>query len=206
MKVLILETSTEKGLIVLAKDGIPMAIKRMAGGPELSRTLALEVNLLLKEHSAQPDYLAVGTGPGSYTGIRVGAALAKALALGWQAPLFGFCSLSAFVTTDAPRWAVLFDARIGGLYTLTNDSPSPTLLSISEAHDKLKEIPLLFSPHPELVQKRISLSGRWIESWPDPNLLASLAHSQYSSKTTHLEGPLFQGDPPPLALSYLTIP
>lgn len=206
MKGLILETSTEKGLIVLVQDGVPMAIKRMAGGPELSRTLALEVTLLLKEHSVQPDYLAVGTGPGSYTGIRVGAALAKALALGWQVPLFGFCSLRAFAPTEAPQWAVLFDARIGGLYTLTNESLDPTLLSISEAHDKLKEIPLLFSPHPELVQKRLSLKGRWIESSPDPNLLAKLVHCQYSPKILCIPGPLLQGDQPPLTLSYLTIP
>lgn len=103
MSGLIFETSTEKGLIALSLGGNLIAAKPLAGGPELSKTLALEVKNLLTLHSFQPEFIAVGTGPGSYTGIRVGAALAKSLAFGWNIPLFGFCSLKAFAVSHKQR-------------------------------------------------------------------------------------------------------
>ncbi len=192
MQALILETSTEKGLIAHAQDGVPTAAKSLAGGPELSKTLAQEVKNLLG--TPRPDCIAVGIGPGSYTGIRVGAALAKALAFGWQIPLFGFCSLHAF-SPDAPEWAVLVDARSGGFYTRTHFQTSPQLLSLAAAQTQLKDIPLLASPHPGLIQKRLALPGVWIETAPDPQLLAALALRLF-----------LEGNPSPIALSYLATP
>lgn len=41
------------------------------------------------------DLIAVGTGPGSFTGIRVGLALAKGIGLGLDRPVFGIGSLRA---------------------------------------------------------------------------------------------------------------
>ena len=49
MKILILETSTEKGSLILAEDGQPLAVKTLPGGPELSKNLAAEVEKRLEE-------------------------------------------------------------------------------------------------------------------------------------------------------------
>lgn len=196
MKTLILETATEKGLIVLAENGSPLAVKPLTGGPGLSKSLALEVKNLLTSYSFAPDSIAVGTGPGSYTGIRVGAALAKSLAFGWQIPLIGFCSLIAFAPSD--QYTVLIDARIGGFYVLHPSSSfeaSAVLLSLSAAESELKDRPLLASPHPELIQKRLALPGNWAETSPDPDKLSILAHTL-----------LLKEDSTPLTLAYLSCP
>lgn len=158
MKTLILETSTEKALIALLEDGRVIAEKRPAGGPELSKRLALDVAELL--NGRRPDQIAVGQGPGSYTGIRVSAALAQGLALGWNIPLLGFCSLEAF--RPDPSYAVLVDARSGGLYTLIKNECKKRPID----DPILQTLPLIASPHPALIQKRISLPGKWLETEP----------------------------------------
>lgn len=184
MITLILETSSEKGCLVLAKNREPIAFKPLPGGPELSKSLAIEVKNFL--NGQIPDLIAVGTGPGSYTGIRVGAALAKALSYGWKVPLIGFCSLKAF--GPGP---VLVDARMGGFYALIDEKP----ILISPSDPSLKNISHFSSPHPELIQKRLEHTPIWRRAEPDPKLLTELVYQQF------LEGKL-----PPLELTYCAFP
>jgi tRNA threonylcarbamoyladenosine biosynthesis protein TsaB len=162
MKTLYIETSTEKSCIAIS-DGKTFTTVPLSGGPDLSKRLALEVSILLKENNFQPEQIAVGRGPGSFTGVRVGASLGKALSFGWDIPLIEFCSLKTFIPTDDGPFAVLVDARLGGIYTLTGiiekgnliQSSEPRLLSPSELEEELQNIPLLLSPNPLLVEKRI---------------------------------------------------
>lgn len=61
----------------------------------------------------------VGTGPGSYTGVRIGTSYAMALGRAWNAELLGLCSLTGLLT-DRPEsgtvQAPAFDARKGQVY------------------------------------------------------------------------------------------
>lgn len=155
MKILILETSTEKGCVVFEER-----FRMLPGGPELSKTLAAVVKEILEGEKA--DLVAIGAGPGSYTGVRVGAALGKALAYGWQVPLVEFCSLMAFSDT----LPVLVDARSGGIYALF---PGQAPITIQPDDLILKTFPLFASPHPELIQKRTCIP--LVEADPDPSLL-----------------------------------
>jgi tRNA threonylcarbamoyladenosine biosynthesis protein TsaB len=62
---------------------------------------------------------AVGVGPGSYTGLRVGIMAAKTLAYATGASLVGFDSLAAIARNapaDARRISVIADAQRGNLY------------------------------------------------------------------------------------------
>lgn len=166
MLILIIETSTEKGCLVLAENGTPLASQNLRGGPELSKSLAFEVKNLIG--SRTPDLIAVGNGPGSYTGIRVAAAMGKALAYGWQIPLIGFCSLKAF----GPK-PVLIDARGGGFYALLDQEP--VRISPSE----LPHLTHFSSPHPDLIQKRLPFPAIGQETEPLPSHLAEMIYQQF---------------------------
>lgn len=193
MKILILETSSEKGCLILADGEKPLAVKTLPGGPELSKCLALEVKHLLSKCKAalHLDLVAVGTGPGSYTGIRVGAALAKALSYGWGVPLIGFCSLKAYAPKIKAPFIVLVDARMGGFYALIDGKP--TLISPDDP--LLQTIPHIASPHPELIKKRLTSSAIWHETEPDPSQLAQIVYRQFLEEGTA-----------PIELTYLSCP
>lgn len=181
---LIIESSTEKGCIILAENDTPIVFKPLPAGPALSRSLALEVNELVKGRKV--DCVAVGTGPGSYTGIRVGAALAKALAYGWKVPLIGFCSLEAF----GPK-PVLVDAKSGGFYAFLEETP----LLLDPTDPKLHGFSHFRSPHPEMIKKRLGAKSFVEEADVDPERLAKLVYEQF-----------LKGENTPLQLNYLAFP
>jgi tRNA threonylcarbamoyladenosine biosynthesis protein TsaB len=63
------------------------------------------------------DAIAVGRGPGSYTGLRIGIATARALAQACQAPLRPVSSLAALAAgVDAPLRLALIDAKRGEVF------------------------------------------------------------------------------------------
>jgi tRNA threonylcarbamoyladenosine biosynthesis protein TsaB len=82
---------------------------------------------------ASIDRIAVGIGPGSFTGLRVGIALAQGMALGLGRPLVGVGSLAALaqqVSNDERRVRVpVLDARRGELFVAAYDNGGGELLA-----------------------------------------------------------------------------
>src|SRR4051794_4124469 len=60
-----------------------------------------------------PEFVIVGVGPGSFTGIRVGIAAACGMAIGWDAELYGMSSLALLVASSRESGEVAV-AVIGG--------------------------------------------------------------------------------------------
>lgn len=185
MKTLLIESATEKSALILAQEGAPVASRFLVGGPTFSRTIAQEVKELLDLYSFQPERVVVGQGPGSYTGLRVGASLGKALAYGWNVPVFSLGSLEGFAPSSDGLFAVLVDARSGGFFTLFGekrgeaiDFQAPFLMKENEALKTLEGVIHIASPHPVLIQNRLKsdlfFDKIWFETAPDPVLLSRL--------------------------------
>jgi tRNA threonylcarbamoyl adenosine modification protein YeaZ len=154
MKEFVLDTSGEEGLIAVVSPGKIWAEKRLAGGPDLSKNLGLEVKKIISLCGRSYDRITVGVGPGSFTGIRVGVSMAESLSLGWSIPLYTVCSLSGFVPDTPGDFAIVVDARSGGFYVQLN-LEEPRLVKPQDALPLLSPYPRIFSPHPSKIQERL---------------------------------------------------
>lgn len=77
---------------LIAPDGSAIAESHEIVGRGHAERLVPMIAELTAERAV--DRIAVGCGPGSFTGIRVGIAAARALAFGWSVPLTGVSSLA----------------------------------------------------------------------------------------------------------------
>ena len=94
--ILALETATLCGSIGLVSDGQCLAEFSLQTGETHSRRLLAGIDWLLKETGIDwpaIDAVAVSLGPGSFTGLRIGLATAKGLALASSAKLIGVGTL-----------------------------------------------------------------------------------------------------------------
>lgn len=109
--ILSIETGTDVCSVALANDGELMALRESDEGRDHAKKVALFVDELLKETGVQPsdlDAIAVGKGPGSYTGLRIGVSFAKGMCYALNIPLIAIGSLDAL--TEVARED--FDAGI----------------------------------------------------------------------------------------------
>jgi tRNA threonylcarbamoyl adenosine modification protein YeaZ len=67
-------------------------------------------------------YIAVGTGPGSYMGIRTAATVAKTLSFALEIPLIEFASPLAFLPMQEGTFTIVGDAKMGQLYVLSGET------------------------------------------------------------------------------------
>jgi tRNA threonylcarbamoyladenosine biosynthesis protein TsaB len=113
MDILALETSTARGTAALWRDGRLMDVRDFQSERAHNAVLFAPLASLLKEVE-ELECLVCGTGPGSYTGIRVGIAAAIGISIARKAPLIGLPSLLALRHADGlERYAVCGDARRG---------------------------------------------------------------------------------------------
>ena len=103
--ILAIDTSSSRVVVALGRaDGSPIGETDWAAGHRHGETLLPAVGRILAENGVARSSLAaivVGTGPGTFTGLRVGLATAKGLAQGLGVPIVGVASSAALLDAAA---------------------------------------------------------------------------------------------------------
>lgn len=148
--ILSIETGTDICSVALANDGELMALRESDEGRDHAKKVALFVDELLRETGVQPsdlDAVAVGKGPGSYTGLRIGVSFAKGLCYALNIPLIAVGSLNALtevaredydagiLDVEDEEWASavlcpMVDARRMEVYTQVFDNSGNALSDV----------------------------------------------------------------------------
>jgi tRNA threonylcarbamoyladenosine biosynthesis protein TsaB len=214
---LLIDTSSVRSIISLNKNDTPISFRHLELNKDFSSSLFPSIKELLEKNGLLPadlSFIAVGTGPGSYTGIRVGAASAKSISYALDIPIIAFCSLKCFVPSSFSPFYSVLNAKSGGIYLLEGEKNKnnvfypnkPILLSISEAHLYLKKSHILISPHMEELKEKlqpfISLEN-CVYGYPDPFHLSELTFDKYKNSNFTLSNKLqllYLGGPNPIDL------
>jgi tRNA threonylcarbamoyladenosine biosynthesis protein TsaB len=122
VRLLLLATSGPSASVGYAPGDGPVEAVPLGSGSERGRGVLRVVHELLAGKGLGPkdlEGIAVDVGPGSFTGVRVGVATAKALALGLSIPVVGITSLDALAVAAGPTTDPLLclrDARAEEAY------------------------------------------------------------------------------------------
>lgn len=152
MKILAFETSAKAASVALTDGGKLLAESYQNTGMTHSQTLMVMAQELLKTCGLSPkdvEAVAVASGPGSFTGVRIGVAAAKGFAWGGELPCYGVSTLEAMARNlgiwqgyvvpamDARRsqvYTAIFHAQKGVLTRLEEDMA----ISLEELREKIK--------------------------------------------------------------------
>jgi tRNA threonylcarbamoyl adenosine modification protein YeaZ len=168
MLTLSLDTATRTLSVALVSDQLVLAeASEVAAQSHAERLPILLAQLLsqIGKHSTDINLVAVGVGPGAYTGLRVGLMFATAFARATNAELVGICThdaiapdqYSGLVITDARRKEVYLSRYLNGARISSPTVVKPDQIDTTEAAiigDGVAAFPALFP-----TGKNISISA-----------------------------------------------
>ena len=156
--ILCIETGTDICSVGLARDGELISLRESDQGRDHARQVGVFVDELLSQTGIAPeelDAVAVGKGPGSYTGLRIGVSFTKGLCYGLRIPLVAIGSLDALTEVakedyeagilSVDRWeeaclCPMVDARRMEVYTGYGDKGMTDLShtkNVSKSDDRI---------------------------------------------------------------------
>lgn len=146
--IICIETGTDICSVGIAKEGEMIALRESSEGRDHATKVALFAQELLEELDLQGedlDAVAVGMGPGSYTGLRIGVSFAKGLCYALGKPLIAIESLAMLTQLlrenyetsilEVDNWAQarlcpMIDARRMEVYTQLYDASGEALTEV----------------------------------------------------------------------------
>ena len=201
MNVLALDTSTIRAAVAVATTSGRALVAEADPSRRHGRNLVPSIRALLGEaglSADEVDLFAVGLGPGSYTGLRIGLTAAKVLAYAFDRPLVGLDSLEAIARNapaEALRVAVVADAQRGELYAadFARDAPGAPLARVAPTRiepvaswtARLDEGTLVLGPGLARLKEPLPLAVRVAGSdeadWPSGLRLVELAREAHDA-------------------------
>ena len=207
--ILCIETGTDICSVGLARDGELVSLRESDEGRDHAKNVAVFVDELLRENDVAAEELsavAVGMGPGSYTGLRIGVSFAKGLCYGLQIPLVAVGSLDSLVQVaredyeagiiDVEQWndAVLcpmVDARRMEVYTQMFDVKGQSLNEVKAeiiAEDSFAEWrngrPFVIFGNGAAKCQEVLTDAILVNVTPSARGLAALAHQRFEAGQT----------------------
>lgn len=210
MLVLALDTTTSSGSCALARDGRVICEQVTKAPNAHAEHLPGELMSLLDRAGIvlpQIDVFAAATGPGSFTGLRIGIATMQGLAFGEGKPLVGISGFDALarLAGDEPRVATWVDAWRGEVFAVLyeggREAEGPVVSRPEVLLEALRGRPPLFigdgaRAHAETIRRVLGAAARIAEP-PDPPLAGTIAILAGEAART--------GDHPPHAIRPLYI-
>lgn len=211
MLILALDTALSATTVVVAREGRVLAARcdpMERGHQERAAVLVAEAMGEAGVAFSALDRIGVTIGPGSFTGVRVGLALAKGLALAWNTPLVGLGSLEALARSvvAAGVVAAAIDARRARVYLqmFKDNAPlcTPDLVEVEAALATIEALEL--GPQPVGALTLIGSGApilaeaaptAFVEplAYPSPEALAELTLAAHASdepvRPLYLRGP-----------------
>ena len=204
--ILCIETGTDICSVGIARNGELLSLRESDRGRDHARMVGVFVDEILRENSIMPDEIdavAVGKGPGSYTGLRIGVSFAKGLCYGIEKPLIAIGSLDALTAVaredyeagilDVEAWegarlCPMVDARRMEVYMQLFSSQGAPLSEVSaevigpesltewrgdEAH------PLIIFGNGAAKCREVLPDAQWVDVAPSARGLARLAQEAF---------------------------
>ncbi|GAA0671979.1 tRNA threonylcarbamoyl adenosine modification protein YeaZ [Sphingomonas insulae] len=159
IRTLVIDTATAACSIALIEGGAILA----AAHREVGRGHAEQLLPMIAElpDGGRAAHILVDVGPGSFTGLRVGIAAARGLALGWGADVHGYSSLSliaaaAFAAGQVHDIAVMLEGGHGEVF-MQAFAPGPMPLDALASRTPDAAIDALAGRHP------VGNGVRWLQ-------------------------------------------
>ena len=143
MKGLLFDTSMKTAMVALSRGDEVVVTCRRPGGVGHSAFLLKDIETLLQGVGwgyGDIDFIGAGTGPGSFTGVRVAVSTAKGLAFSMHKPIAAICSMDAIALSLPREMPVLILVDAGrrrvyaALYQAATRKNAIRLLPITELH------------------------------------------------------------------------
>ena len=156
MKILAVDSSGITASVAVYIDGVVTAVNSVNNNKKHSQTLLPMIEHVMKQadiNVSNLDDIAVAEGPGSFTGLRIGAATVKGLSFATGKPIIPVSTLAALAYNFAGMDGLIcpvMDARRGQVYSavytfcndVINEVYEPEALAVDELLERLcKEHP-----------------------------------------------------------------